>query len=109
MLESNAAADGSIDPTKIDRFVTTAAGILGDDGDPRRRALIQLVMRRAVLADGHLSRPGSRRTASNHPGRPTAMLETERDREISDHCLPCGIGAWCTARFDETLPCDVTL
>lgn len=37
--------------------------------------------------------------ASNHPGRPTAMLETERDREILDRCLPCGIDEWCTARF----------
>jgi hypothetical protein len=50
--------DGSVIPTKIDCFVEVAAGILGDDQDPRRKALIRLVVRKAVLADGQLSLSG---------------------------------------------------
>ena len=45
MLESSASSDGSIDPAKVEHFVEAADAILRDDRDPRRRALVQLVLR----------------------------------------------------------------
>ena len=58
MLENDAAPDRSIDPIKVDRFVEAAAGILRDDQDARRRALIQLVVRKAFLDEGGLALSG---------------------------------------------------
>lgn len=58
MLDSRATSEGSIDPAKIDRFVEIAPGILGDDQDPRRRSLVQLLVRKAVLTDENVGLSG---------------------------------------------------
>jgi site-specific DNA recombinase len=58
LLEGQLGSDGSIEPAKVDGFVKVAAAILGDDQDVRGRPLIQLLVRKAVLADGDITLSG---------------------------------------------------
>jgi site-specific DNA recombinase len=54
LLGSRDGSEGLVDLAKIDRFVHMAPTILRSDTDPRRRALVQLLVRKAVLAEGNL-------------------------------------------------------
>lgn len=58
MLGNNTSSENAIDPTKIGRFVEIAPEILGDEQYPRRRILVQLLVRRAVLVDERLTLSG---------------------------------------------------
>src|SRR5687767_1943593 len=59
MLGGRDGSEDLIDSPKIDRFVQAAPTVLRNSEDPRRRALVHLLVRKAVLSQGSLALTGN--------------------------------------------------
>jgi site-specific DNA recombinase len=95
MLDHRDGSEGLVDMAKIDRFVQTAPTILRSDNDPRRRGLVQLLVRKAVLAEGNLALSGD----------PADLAKAVAAcREKGPYVVPSFVREWRTRRDSNSRP-----
>jgi site-specific DNA recombinase len=95
MLGSRDGSVDLVDSAKIDRFLQLAPTILRNGEDPRRRALVHLLVRKAVLSQGSLALTGD-------PADLAKAVAACRDK--APYVVPSFVREWRTRRDSNSRP-----